>query len=387
MRFIGTLLVFLLLFPVTGVAQDDIDSSEAEKAEQMPVITELMFEKIEYTPENLKKYPFIKNMSEYYAEKDPLTENMGEGERFFVAPQMHVALMDNDHLDTPLLFYQAASAEHCGSHGCALTIYKVRGEADFRRINDLIFPHRLYEAYCPEYLSLVVAQAEWRYTGEVFKFFRKHKNLSEIPPCEEKRNEVRPLLPPERVQEGEDPLERWLQKLHYRKYGNTPLPKIPERIKEVESPLGRWRLMQQWWEENTPVLEPKNNAMAAEMVSPSDDSNKSGATEPRYFIEIPKMVAYLSVEDDRTPVSLHVRAKIELKNKDDMAAIEAFMPEIVEDLRAFLNKLRPRDLRQAAGLYRLELHLLSIINAIIEPIEAKSLSFEEILMIKKEEAD
>jgi flagellar FliL protein len=97
------------------------------------------------------------------------------------------------------------------------------------------------------------------------------------------------------------------------------------------------------------------------------------------FLKIPDMIVNLSSNDGQ-PRYLRLSVQLELKNEEDKAKIEQVMPRVVDQFQTYLRELRVRDLRGSAGIYRLQMELLSRVNAAAYPVEVQDVLFQEILI-------
>ena len=97
------------------------------------------------------------------------------------------------------------------------------------------------------------------------------------------------------------------------------------------------------------------------------------------FLEIPNMLVNLSSPDEQ-PRYLRLKVQLELANQGDLAAVQAVMPRVVDQFQTYLRELRIKDLRGSAGIYRLQMELLSRVNAAAYPTEVKDVLFQEILI-------
>jgi len=97
------------------------------------------------------------------------------------------------------------------------------------------------------------------------------------------------------------------------------------------------------------------------------------------FLEIPTMIVNLS-SSDGSPRYLRLSVQLELNNQEDLAAVEAVIPRVVDQFQTYLRELRVKDLRGSAGLYRLQMELLWRVNQAAAPIEVKDVLFQEILI-------
>jgi flagellar FliL protein len=106
-----------------------------------------------------------------------------------------------------------------------------------------------------------------------------------------------------------------------------------------------------------------------------DDCNLAGAV----FLEIPNMLVNLSGPDEQ-PRYLRLKVQLELANQADLKAVQAVMPRVVDQFQTYLRELRIKDMRGSAGIYRLQMELLSRVNAAAYPTEVKDVLFQEILI-------
>ncbi len=97
------------------------------------------------------------------------------------------------------------------------------------------------------------------------------------------------------------------------------------------------------------------------------------------FLKIPDMIVNLS-SDDGQPRYLRLSVQLELRSEADKASIEAVMPRVIDQFQTYLRELRVRDLRGSAGIYRLQMELLSRVNAAAYPVEVDDVLFQEILI-------
>lgn len=104
-----------------------------------------------------------------------------------------------------------------------------------------------------------------------------------------------------------------------------------------------------------------------------------GAATGVAFLEIPNMLVNLSGPDEQ-PRYLRLKVQLELANAADLAAVQAVMPRVVDQFQTYLRELRIKDLHGSAGIYRLQMELLSRVNAAAYPTEVKDVLFQEILI-------
>lgn len=111
---------------------------------------------------------------------------------------------------------------------------------------------------------------------------------------------------------------------------------------------------------------------------PADDGH-GGPPKSAYFLEIPDISVNLA-DTGGKPSYLRLKVQLELANQSDLAAVEAVMPRVVDQFQTYLRELRVRDLRGSAGIYRLQMELLTRVNAAVAPVEVKDVLFQEILI-------
>ena len=109
------------------------------------------------------------------------------------------------------------------------------------------------------------------------------------------------------------------------------------------------------------------------------DSHGEAVSSNAFFLEIPNMTVNLTTTDGQ-PRYLRLSVQLELESAADMHAVEAVMPRVVDQFQTYLRELRVKDLRGSAGIYRLQMELLSRVNAAAYPVEVKDVLFQEILI-------
>lgn len=109
--------------------------------------------------------------------------------------------------------------------------------------------------------------------------------------------------------------------------------------------------------------------------SKGDHGGDASAT----FLKIPDMIVNLSSSDGQ-PRYLRLSVQLELKDEGDKITVEQVMPRVVDQFQTYLRELRVKDLRGSAGIYRLQMELLSRVNAAAYPVEVQDVLFQEILI-------
>lgn len=110
-----------------------------------------------------------------------------------------------------------------------------------------------------------------------------------------------------------------------------------------------------------------------------DDGHGGGYSSGSHFLEIPNMIVNLSGKDGQTRY-LRLSVQLELKSSSDKDAVGAVMPRVVDQFQTYLRELRIKDLQGSQGIYRLQMELLSRVNAAAYPVEVQDVLFQEILI-------
>lgn len=115
-------------------------------------------------------------------------------------------------------------------------------------------------------------------------------------------------------------------------------------------------------------------------AKPAKKADAHGGPPPAvYFLEIPDISVNLA-DTGAKPNYLRLKVQLELASQTDLTAVEAVMPRVVDQFQTYLRELRVRDLRGSAGIYRLQMELLTRVNSAVAPVEVKDVLFQEILI-------
>ena len=96
------------------------------------------------------------------------------------------------------------------------------------------------------------------------------------------------------------------------------------------------------------------------------------------FLKVPDLIVNLN--SDGQPRYLRLSIQLEMKNDEDMKSVEKVLPRVIDQFQTYLRELRIQDLRGSKGMYRLQMELLSRVNAAASPVEVKDVLFQEILI-------
>lgn len=102
------------------------------------------------------------------------------------------------------------------------------------------------------------------------------------------------------------------------------------------------------------------------------------APEPVYY-DLPEFIVNLNTEG-RKSTFLKLRARIELRDADDIARIEKRMPVIVDTFQVYLRELHRDEIEGSAGTYRLREALLRRIRQTVAPATVAALLFTDVLV-------
>lgn len=108
------------------------------------------------------------------------------------------------------------------------------------------------------------------------------------------------------------------------------------------------------------------------------DGHGEVATGPQ-FMEIPDLIVNLNSTSSQ-PRFLKLRVQIEVKNPQDLAAVQAVAPRVIDHFQTYLRELRVQDLKGSAGIYKLRQELVRRVNAAAYPVAIKDVLFQEILI-------
>ena len=94
---------------------------------------------------------------------------------------------------------------------------------------------------------------------------------------------------------------------------------------------------------------------------------------------MPDILANLNAPG-RRPTFIKLRSKIEVARGDDVAAVQAAMPRLVDLFQTYLREMRPVELRGSAGTHRLREELMARANIAAAPARISDVLFVEILV-------
>ncbi len=97
------------------------------------------------------------------------------------------------------------------------------------------------------------------------------------------------------------------------------------------------------------------------------------------FVDLPEIVSNLNAPGRRASF-VRLRAKSEISRQEDVAAVQAAMPRLVDLFSTYLRELRPEELRGSAGSQRLKEELAARATLAAAPARVTDVLFVEILV-------
>lgn len=100
---------------------------------------------------------------------------------------------------------------------------------------------------------------------------------------------------------------------------------------------------------------------------------------PPVFLPLEDILVNLDASGRRSTF-LKISMSLELYKQEDVAAIEAVLPRVLDSFQTYLRELRVEDLRGSAGMYRLREELLLRVNTAAAPVRVRNVLFREMLV-------
>lgn len=114
-------------------------------------------------------------------------------------------------------------------------------------------------------------------------------------------------------------------------------------------------------------------------AEPVDEGPKDCSPTPVFFTEFPEILVNLNT-GERRPAFLKLNLSLEVCRLEDIPALTALMPRVLDAFQVYLRELKTDDLRGSAGIYRLREELLMRINTASHPIKVKDVLIKEFLV-------
>ena len=97
------------------------------------------------------------------------------------------------------------------------------------------------------------------------------------------------------------------------------------------------------------------------------------------FVDLPEIIANLNVGGRRASY-VKLKAKLEIPRAEELPAVQAAMPRILDLFQTYLRDMRPEDLRGSAGTYRLREELIARGTIAVAPAHITDVLFTEMLV-------
>ncbi|HKM63552.1 MAG TPA: flagellar basal body-associated FliL family protein [Acidisphaera sp.] len=111
----------------------------------------------------------------------------------------------------------------------------------------------------------------------------------------------------------------------------------------------------------------------------SAGGGKQAADVPPVYVDIPEIVTNLGGGARRQNyVKFH--AKVELARAQDAAAVQTLMPRLLDMFQTYIREVRPEELRDAAGTYRIREELIARADIALAPVHISDILFVELLV-------
>ncbi len=117
----------------------------------------------------------------------------------------------------------------------------------------------------------------------------------------------------------------------------------------------------------------------AEVKHEETPTEEQKAQTPSVFLNLPDMIVNINT-DSKRPVFLKISTSIELGSPEDVKAVEALLPRVVDNFQIYIRELRMEDLKGSAGMYRLREELLMRVSQAVAPVKVRDILFREILL-------
>ena len=109
------------------------------------------------------------------------------------------------------------------------------------------------------------------------------------------------------------------------------------------------------------------------------EAQASTAPSRPALVDLPEIVSNLNAPGRRASF-MRLRAKLEVARQEDVAAVNASMPRLVDLFATYLREVRPEELRGSAGSHRLREELIARAGIAAAPARVTDVLFVEILV-------
>lgn len=114
-------------------------------------------------------------------------------------------------------------------------------------------------------------------------------------------------------------------------------------------------------------------------MHPADQPAETASVKPPTFVEVPELIANLN-SAGRKQTFVKMKVRLELAKADDLPAVQAQMPRLLDLLQTYLRETRPEELRGSAGTWRLREEMIARANIALAPVHVVDVLFTEMLI-------
>ncbi len=97
------------------------------------------------------------------------------------------------------------------------------------------------------------------------------------------------------------------------------------------------------------------------------------------FVDLPDMIANLNSPANK-PSYIKLQARIEVSRQEDADKVKQNMPRLQDIFQTYLREMRPEELRDSSGIYRLREELLGRANVAVAPVRINDVLFTQLLI-------
>ena len=112
-----------------------------------------------------------------------------------------------------------------------------------------------------------------------------------------------------------------------------------------------------------------------------DDQHAHDTAKPAVpiFVDLPDMIANLAGPSNK-PSYIKLQARLEVSRQEDADKVKAALPRLQDMFQTYLREMRPEELRNSAGTYRLREELLGRANIAVAPARVNDVLFTQLLI-------
>lgn len=114
------------------------------------------------------------------------------------------------------------------------------------------------------------------------------------------------------------------------------------------------------------ILPPLFGMGAAQTAAAAAAAERPASPPQPGFVDLPEIVSNLNAPG-RRPSFVRLRARLEVADSQDIAAVQAAMPRLVDLFSTYLREVRPEELRGSAGSHRLREELIARATLAVAP--------------------